>query len=366
MNVKDVHLKLRYLSQIVIKLVYFSSSPREGALLSPPWIDGEVTHAIRKKNTLHKRAKQKGNVVTWERFREKRRKVKYLIRSKRMAYLKSISNSHSSDPNRFWSYFNRLTRHSNIPESVELNGSTCSDTITKADAFNTYFTSVFNNDTSTPSGPPTSPFTSDIISTLKFSTEEVLSALQSVNPSKTPGPDRLHSTILKECANELANSLCLIFNKSLRLGKLPSEWKQANITPVFKKGSKILVLNYRQIPLLCIVSKLCKCCILRKILPGLIHLLSPVQHDFVRSRSCDTQLLTFLHDLGASLDGGDEIDVIYLDFSKAFDSVPHGKLLHKLSLFGISKVLYMRGLPTTLTQDLSGWSLTGRSLRGYR
>ena len=77
-----------------------------------------------------------------------------------------------------------------------------------------------------------------------------------------------------------------------------------------------------------------------------------------------TQLLTFLHDLGASLDAGNEIDVIYLDFSKAFNSVPHGKLLHKLSLFGIQGP-YMRGLPTTLIQDLSRWSLTGRSLHGY-
>ena len=176
--------------------------------VSPPWIDGEVTYAIRKKNSLHKRTKQKGSMIIWERFREKRREVKYLIRSKRMAYLKSISNSCSSDPNRFWSYFNRSTRHSNIPESVELNGSTYSDTITKADAFNTYFTSVFNNDTSIPSDLPTNPFTSDMISTLE-STEEVLSALQSVNPSKTPGPDRLHPKILKECGNELASSLCI-------------------------------------------------------------------------------------------------------------------------------------------------------------
>ena len=159
-----------------------------------------------------------------------------------MAYLKSISNLCSSDPNRFRSYFHRLTRHPNIPESVELNGSTYSDRITKADAFSTYFTFVFNSNTyiSIPTDPPTSPFTSDIISTLEFCAEKVLSALQSVRPNKTPGPDRLHPKILKEYANELANSLCLIFNKSSRLGKLPSEWKPANITPVFKKGSKIL------------------------------------------------------------------------------------------------------------------------------
>ena len=145
-----------------------------------------------------------------------------------------------------------------------------------------------------------------MISTLEFSIEEVLSALQSLNPSKTPGPDRLHPRILKECANKLANSLCLMFNKSLRLGKLPSDWKQANITPVFKIGSKTLVPNYRQISLLSIVSKLCERCVLRKILPELIHLLSSVQHGFVRGRSCVTQLLRVLHDLGTSLDAGDE------------------------------------------------------------
>ncbi len=145
-----------------------------------------------------------------------------------------------------------------------------------------------------------------MISTLEFSIEEVLSALQSLNPSKTPGTDRLHPRIHKECANKLANSLCLMFNKSLRLGKLPNDWKQANITPVFKIGSKTLVPNYRQISLLSIVSKLCERCVLRKILPELIHLLSSVQHGFVRGRSCVTQLLRVLHDLGTSLDAGDE------------------------------------------------------------
>ena len=89
-----------------------------------------------------------------------------------------------------------------------------------------------------------------------------------------------------------------------------------------------------------------------------------MQHGFVRGRSCVTQLLTLLHDLGASLDAGDEIDVIYLDFNIAFDSVPQGKIYINHYFF-VSKVLYMRGLATTLIQDLSGWSLTRRSLRGY-
>jgi hypothetical protein len=167
-----------------------------------------------------------------------------------------------------------------------------------------------------------------------------LSSLQNLNSSKTPGPDNLHPRSLKECANELAPSLCLIFNKSLRTGKLPSDWKQENITPVFKKGSKALVPNYRQISLLSIVSKLCERCVLRNLLSKLSHLLTSAQHGFVRGRSCVTQLLSVLHDLGTSLDAGDEVHVVYLDFSKAFDSLPHGRLLHKLSLFGIQGPLH--------------------------
>ena len=187
---------------------------------------------------------------------------------------------------------------------------------------------------------PSSPFTNDTISSIELSNEDVLSALQSLNPSKTPGPDELHPRILKECANDLAPSLCMLFNKSLRLGKLPSDWKLANITPVFKKGGKSLISNYRQISLLSIVSKLCERCVLKKLLPDLVHLLSDLQHGFVQGRSCVTQLLSVLPDVGASLDAGEEIDVIYLDFSKAFDSVPHRRLLHKLSLFGIQGSLH--------------------------
>ena len=73
----------------------------------------------------------------------------------------------------------------------------------------------------------------------------------------------------------------------------------------------------------------------------LIHLLSSVQHGFVKGRSCTTQLLSVLHDIGASLDSGKALDILYLDFSKAFDSVPHGRLLHKLSLYGIEGHLHL-------------------------
>ena len=125
--------------------------------VTSPWMDGEVNHAIRKKNSLFKKAKQKVNDCLWERFREKRKEVKYLTRSKRMAFLQGISDSRFSDPKRFWGYFNRLTKRSSIPEAVELNALSYFDSKHKASAFNTYFSSVFNTYTSIPTSLPTSP-----------------------------------------------------------------------------------------------------------------------------------------------------------------------------------------------------------------
>ena len=101
-----------------------------------------------------------------------------------------------------------------------------------------------------------------------------------------------------------------------------------------------MALSYLQISLLSIISKLRERCVLKNLLPELIDVLTPLQHGFIPGRSCLTQLLSVLHNLGSSLDAGDEVDVIYLDFSKAFDSVPHGRLLHKLSLLNIQGSLH--------------------------
>jgi hypothetical protein len=80
-----------------------------------------ITHVIRKKNTLRKRATQKGSTAIWEKFRDKCREVKYLITSKHIAYLWSISNSCPSDPNCFWSY---LTVWPGIPAFPKLSSLT--------------------------------------------------------------------------------------------------------------------------------------------------------------------------------------------------------------------------------------------------
>lgn len=305
----------------------------------PPWIDGEVTHAIRKKNSARKKALCKNSETLWEKYRQHRREVKYLVRSKRTAYMKNISDNAFSHPKRFWSFFNRLSNRPSIPDTITDGDSTFTSPESKAEAFNNYFASVFNPLDNLPANIDT-PYTDNIITDIVIRQEEVLEALQKLNPSKSPGPDLIHPRILKECAEELAPSLCALFNLSLHLGKLPLEWKRSNVVPVFKKGVKSAISNYRPISLLSIVSKLCERCVLRELVSSLSSLLCPEQHGFTLKKCCVTQLLTVLQDLGSALDAGEETDVLYLDFSKAFDSVPHNLLLHKLSLYGIAGSLH--------------------------
>ena len=167
---------LAWRSALFSKINHYIPKLKPREFVTPPWMDGEVRHAIKKKNSLLKKATQKDNNDIWEKFREKRKEVKYLIRSKRTTFLQK-------DPKRFGGYFNRLTKRSTFPEAVELTGSSYTNSKDKATAFNTYFSSVFNTDTSIPDNLPTSPCTDNIVSTLEFSYEEVASALQRLNVS---------------------------------------------------------------------------------------------------------------------------------------------------------------------------------------
>ena len=114
---------------------------------------------------------------------------------------------------------------------------------------------------------------------------------------------------------------------SYQLGKLQ--------TYAHKRENKADVTNYRFISLLPILSKIQEKCVLKRLLPHISEALFPMQHGFIKGLSCTTQLLQVFHEIGNKLDKGMETDIIYHDFSKAFDSVCHQKLLWKLLYFGI-------------------------------
>ena len=162
--------------------------------------------------------------------------------------------------------------------------------------------------------------------------------IDNLNPDKSIGPDDMHARMLIELKDHLAEPLAFIFNETLRRGKIPQDWKRANVSPIFKKGSRNLAENYRPISLTSIVCKMMETLIRDRLMQHLKDekLLSPKQHGFISGRSTVTQLLNYLDKCIQDTVDGHVVDAIYLDFAKAFDTVPHRRLLGKMEAYGIS------------------------------
>ena len=163
---------------------------------------------------------------------------------------------------------------------------------------------------------------------IKVSVDGVLKLLEELNTQKAPGPDGLTPKILKECAKNVAPLLQQIFQRSLDTGDLPDDWKQANVSPIFKKGNRSDPANYRPVSLTSIPCKLLEHIIFTSIMSHLEknNILNDEQHGFRKGRSCETQLALTIDDLAKILDKQGQADVIIMDFSKAFDLVPHQRL----------------------------------------
>ena len=196
----------------------------------------------------------------------------------------------------------------------------------------------------------------------------VQTALEDLEVGKPTGPDEISAKFLKETAPVIDPSLCKIFNKSLQLGSLPSDWRLVNVVPVHKKSVKDHVENYHPISLLPIVSKVMERYVLNGIKAHhLYQVISPLQHCFFTGRSFVTNLLEAFNYSGSLLGNGSQVDTIHLDMSKAFDRVRQRRLDHKLSLAGASwsigscpnRLSGRRQLVTALgatSKDLSGTS----------
>ena len=144
-------------------------------------------------------------------------------------------------------------------------------------------------------------------------------------------------------AEQLCRPLAILFRKSLDESVLPDGWKTGHITPIHKKGSHRLAGNYRPVSLTAVLAKILESLVRDAIVDHMTQnaLFADEQHGFVPGRSCMTQLLLVMEDWTLRLENNSPFDVAYLDFKKAFDSVPHLRLINKLKSHGIEgKVLH--------------------------
>ena len=241
-----------------------------------------------------------------------------------------------------WFLYLKLLGHDIGTAPLKSNGKLHSNGQSKAEIFNRQFESVFNKDSSPTTMPmPSGPSFLEI-GDLFVTVKGVEKLLLNINTSKAKGPDDIPNMFLKGLAPEIAPVVQFIFNQSLETGSLPSDWRDARVSPIFKKGDKHSASNYRPVSLTCICMKLLEHIIVKHLMSHYEKhsILSDLNHGFRSGFSCETQLLNTINDFYQSFDTNTQVDVAFLDFSKAFDVVPHDRLMIKLHHYGVRGKLH--------------------------
>ena len=127
---------------------------------------------------------------------------------------------------------------SGVPDLTRPDGSIASTDMEKAEELNRFFHSVFTQEGDGPLPSPPDYRVSETVDDILFNKEDVEKMLSNINPDKAPGPDGLSPVVLKRASTVLAYPLSVLFNRSMQEARLPADWRQALITPIFKKGSK--------------------------------------------------------------------------------------------------------------------------------
>ena len=291
----------------------------------------------RRKKRTYNRAKKTGKKKDWDRFHQLKRQTQTTCKQTYNDYISNMLEEDSTtNPKKFWSFIKSRRSETTGVAPLRKEGILHSDPVNKANILNDQFVSVFTQeDMHNIPDKGDSPYPD--LPEITIHPDGVRKLLQNINPHKATGPDNIPGQLLKEVAQEVTPILSLIFSASLHQGKIPDEWKEATATPIFKKGDRGKASNYRPVSLTSITCKIMEHILHSTIISHLedLNILSDYQHGFRKKRSCESQLVITIQELSDSLNTGDQVDCVLLDFSKAFDKVPHQRLLHKCHHYGI-------------------------------
>ena len=305
--------------------------------VKPIWMTRKALKSVKRKRKVYMKFKDTSHPAV----KAANKVAKSEVRKSKRNFEVKLAKNIKSDTKSFFAYVRNKTK-SKVETGPLLNdsGVTLDSQTDMAEEFNRYFASVFTSENASHLPTAVDMFlgpADEKCSDVLFTLEDVMKALSKHRVDKASGADDLSSRFLLQVKDHIAYPLLLLFQKSLDEGVVPHDWKLANICPIYKKGPRNKAENYRPVSLTSQVCKLFES-IMRDVLVDHLEknmLINNSQHGFRKGRSCLTNLLTFLDKVTGSLDSDGNVDIVFLDFAKAFDKVPHKQLALKLVCHGI-------------------------------
>ena len=364
-----------------------AKQPMESSKL---WYNSTAKKLVNNKNKAWKRymraerLKLPDRLILQKKYIHARKLARNGIKKIKRQHEESLFHRLRDNPKSFYMYCNSKNKIRRPIGKITLpDGTPSQDDKEAACALNKHFKSIFTDEddsllikgndffqqhfagTDCPF-PDCNHYAGPFLESVEIQDVEICTLLKKLKPHKSPGPDDIHPQLLSELAEVVAKPLKIIFRKSLETGQVPDYWKEANITAVHKKGPREDAKNYRPISLTCICSKVMETLIKNRILEHIsaMGILNNSQHGFNRGRSCLTNLLMMTEECSSNLDKKIPTDIVYLDFAKAFDTVPHARLCHKLQhvagikgdlLRWIEDFLTDRRQQVVISGQTSGW-----------
>ena len=309
-----------------------------------PWMSTKVKKYIKKRNRAYRKAKSTNQVKDWDKFKGLRNTTAAMIEEAKASHTRKledkINRSCSSNDKIWWKlvkqFLNKKGSSRRIPPLME-NDESISDDKAKADIFNKYFAEQGTLDTSNAELLDMNFTTHNPLERINLSFLDVEKVLLNLKTNTASSPDEVSTRMLKATARQISPSLARLFNFSLRTATYPTLWKEANVTPIYKKADAHNKKNYRPISLLSCVGKAMERCIHERIFHHFTEneKLSRLQAAYTPGSSTVTQLIEIYHIIQQALDNGKDIRFTFCDCSKAFDRVWHDGAIYKLKKMGI-------------------------------
>uniref|UniRef100_A0A3B3HCE9 Reverse transcriptase domain-containing protein n=1 Tax=Oryzias latipes TaxID=8090 RepID=A0A3B3HCE9_ORYLA len=311
-----------------------------------PWFTRELSDIIHLRNRAWAKARKTDLARDWSTFRQLRNKCTSFIKKAKSEYYLSVTTEHLNNPQKFWKVIKSFSVNKSshdLPSFVLKNSVPVYDRTEVLNCFNNHFISSgscsdYKGAASVPHSVNSSMFSGEPFTFVPFTVNQVHKALKTLNHRKPPGPDLIEPFSLKMAADFIAQPLTTLFNLSIETQEIPSIWKSAFVTPHLKGGDPAVLTNYRPISNLCVLSKILESLVCEQLKEFLYsnELLSTLQSGFRKKHSTITAATKVINDILVALDNKQYCAALFIDLSKAFDTVDHIVLKQRLISFGLS------------------------------